>query len=123
MSDVVVGKNSKAINKKSKISAQDWRAYYLKWEQSSMSKMQFCREHGLKKDNFYYWCKRIRDENSSSLSKEFVPVVSRTVETPNSELITVEILFLNQMRLKMSVRESRLISLIREIGDAATIIR
>jgi hypothetical protein len=123
MGNNIVNEAAQKHQIKSSVSADEWRAHYLAWKRSLLSKSDFCVKHGLKKDNFYYWCKRLRDKKSPMQSAAFAPVMSRVTEIAAPELITVEIFLLNQTRLKFSVKETRLISLIQEVCDAATIIR
>jgi transposase len=35
-----------------------WQAHIKSWQQSGLSQVAYCREHGLKKHQFTYWKKR-----------------------------------------------------------------
>lgn len=108
---------------KTPIGETQWRSYYLKWKDSSLSKTQFCKTHQLVTENFYYWAKKFKDENTFSTSNHFVPVVSRNTEPTKIEFINIELLLPNQTCLKFSIKEMRLVSLIQEMCDAVTVIR
>jgi hypothetical protein len=105
------------------IGEAQWRAHYLEWRRSSMSKAQFCKTHQLVIENFYYWARRFQDEEAPSTPNHFVPVISRNSEPTKIELVAIDLLLPNQTRLKFSIKETRLVSLIQEMCDAVTVIR
>ena len=56
-----------------------WALRYQKWQGSGLSKASFCKRHGIKTTNFYFWCTVFRkDPPSSAVSEDpaaaFVPV-------------------------------------------------
>ena len=57
-----------------------WALRYQKWQASGLSKASFCKQHGIKTTNFYFWCAVFRkDPPSDPISGEvssapFVPV-------------------------------------------------
>ncbi|MEJ2452168.1 MAG: hypothetical protein P8047_16150 [Gammaproteobacteria bacterium] len=42
-----------------------WVKRYEKWQSSGQSKADFCRQHGIKASNFYFWCAVLRKDPPS----------------------------------------------------------
>lgn len=53
------------------------------WEQSGMSKKQFCQERNIAPSTFYYWCKKKSEVN------DFMPVKIKeeAVESSSTEVV------------------------------------
>jgi hypothetical protein len=58
-----------------------WQGHILRWRKSQMGIREYCQGHGISKDTFYYWRKRIGSRlptipKSTFLAKasSFVPV-------------------------------------------------
>jgi hypothetical protein len=61
-----------------------WAVRYRKWQDSGQSKASFCKQHGIKTTNFYFWCAVFRKDPPSDPIDEgptaaFVPV---TIQEP-----------------------------------------
>lgn len=55
-----------------------WASRYRKWQASGLSKVSFCKQHGIKTTNFYFWCAVFRKDPPADPNKvataPFVPV-------------------------------------------------
>lgn len=68
-----------------------WALRYQQWQASSQSKAGFCKQHGIKTANFYFWCTVFRKDPPSPPISEgptapFVPV---TIQEPE-HVLTVQ---------------------------------
>ena len=62
-----------------------WASRYRKWQASGLSKASFCKRHGIKTTNFYFWCAVFRkDPPSDPTSGEVhsAPFVPVTIQEP-----------------------------------------
>lgn len=112
--------------KKRQISAAQWLEHYKSWQNTSLSKAEYCRAHHLKSDNFHSWCYRFRKKEAYEAGYEsnvFIPIVAQEPSVDANDKISAEVLLPNAVRLKMSLYPKMLLKLIRELGDAATVIR
>ena len=108
---------------KKTLSEKEKRDYYMAWECSGMDKSRFCKEHGLSLNAFYYWCKLFKSKKSTKL-KQFSPVTIKTAPAnQEQDIIQLEIRLPNQAQLFIKLREKQLISFIKDLCNAVTIIR
>ena len=113
------------------LSKEDWRKHCHGWSKSGLSKTEYCRRHDLSKDNFYYWCKKILPTNKGAASENrlrsnFVPVVSKSASEQRStvnHLVMLELRYPNDLKVNLELSESTMVTLLKELGNAAAIIR
>ena len=73
-----------------------WESHIVKWQQSGLSQLAYCREHQLKPHRFYYWRRRILKPQPEV---SFLPV---TLPADTSrQLRTVRILLPNGCALEL----------------------
>jgi hypothetical protein len=120
-----VAEKSKRKNGDSQTSfrAKEWRDCCLTWKKSSLSKAQFCKAQGLDVKKFYYWCRRFCPENNEAAPTHFVPIVSQEESMDKNTCISLVLLLPNQTQLTFQVAEERLVALVKELSDAAAVIR
>jgi hypothetical protein len=114
-------------SKKIQISEAQWLEHYKSWQNTSLSKTEYCRHHNLKTDNFYSWCYRLKKKEAHGVgykSDAFIPLVAKEeLPAAANDKIIAELSLPNDIRLKMSLHPKMLLKLIRELSDAATVIR
>lgn len=100
-------------------SFEEKRNYFMAWQSSNQSKVQFCKENNISEYMFYKWSKLFTEIGAS----EFTAVTIKEDCTSNTEdLIAVEFKFPNQLKLNISIHRSQLIILIKELSYAPAII-
>lgn len=52
------------------------------WQQSGLSKREYCKEHEINFMTFYSWFKKPRLENSKHAEQKFIPVEVTAIGTP-----------------------------------------
>lgn len=112
--------------KKIQISEAQWLEYYKSWQNTSLSKTEYCRQHNLIIDNFYSWCYRFKkkEERAAHYKRDaFIPIVAKEPPVEPNDKIIAELLLSNDIRLKVSLHPKMLLKLIRELSDAAAVIR
>ncbi len=103
-------------------SEEEKREQYAAWISSGLSKSQFCRERGLKINEFYYWHKCFKKEkikNSAFAAVSTKPGLSNATE----EIVGIEIQLPSQARLTFSLARDQLVSFVQELCHATAIIR
>jgi hypothetical protein len=64
--------------------AEYWSDHIQRWQDSGLSKAEYCRQNHLTKHAFYYWCKKLRhasqDEGSNQDEGSVVPLPFRVVD-------------------------------------------
>ena len=63
-------------------SEKSWQKIINSYEQSSLSKSDFCKENKIQVNQFYYWCNKLRPDlkselhvkNSSTSCGSFIPI-------------------------------------------------
>ena len=119
---------------KRKFSLENKKALYQQWKTSNQTKHAFSKAQGLVKTSFYKWCKKLEREekieeiNQPNHSNAFAPVIHRKkISTAKdldvSEKISLELLFPNQMIVKLQLPMSQVNHLIQEWCHATTVIR
>lgn len=108
---------------KRKYAEEERRSYYTAWKQSKLNTTEFCRMHGISKSTLHSWVRSFEREKSVP---GFTPLIIK--DEPSSKAINkiaLTIAFNNGslQQVSLEVSEHRLVSLIQEIGHAATIIR
>lgn len=105
-------------------SRKEWLSHYQAWEKTSMSKVKYCKAHGLNAGNFYYWCHQIEKVQQEVKSPPFIPLIAKSsLSTEKAEQMTVELLLPGDIRLKVELKSSMLLTFIKELSDATAIIR
>ena len=107
---------------KIQLSEQEKRDYHKAWQKSGMSKTEFCKEHGLKVNELYYWDKRFKEKPTEL--KQFAPVRLKQSQPDDQQNIAqLEIRLPNHTQLLVSLRENQLVTFIQELCNAVTIVR
>ena len=107
---------------KRKFSAEEKRAYYITWKNSGLSLTDFCRSQGISRSALYNWSNQFKKENNQS---DFSPLTMPTNPSATN-LIQLTIHSCdsnNSVQLKVSIPEQRLVSFIKEMCNATSIIR
>lgn len=107
------------------LSAKQWRMHCHDWQKTSVSKAEYCRQHGLEVTQFYYWHQQLLRELHKNTTANFIPVVTAN-DAVVTEQIRVELYFSDRMHLRIELGTGRLLSFIKELkelGDATAIIR
>ena len=87
------------------------------WSTSGLTPMEFCEKHNLANHQFYYWLKKIKQKNQSTVPdarSNFIPVhISKSKEQTETAPL-LELIFPNGKRIKFysSVNFSELRSLV-----------
>ena len=108
---------------KKKYSAEEKRALCVAFKESSLSKVDFCKRHGLSKSALFRWLQEHRDELGGDGNFSPIRLRQPTWQVVSTEAISVELGLPNQLRLSMRLTLGQLSSLIREVSDAAAVIR
>ena len=107
--------------KSKRLTAEEWESHCHAWEKTSLSKAEYCRNHELAKDSFYYRCQRIAKSKPSRTTSDFVPIVQKG--SGSTEKITVTVKFPNLVCLTIMISENKLLDLIKALGNATSIVR
>ncbi len=99
------------------LSAEEKADLYKRWKQVGWSQGRFCKKHGLPLDTFNDWCKQMEVKEPSDFCE-----VSWTTP-PQSEVMTVELTFSNQVSARIQASERQFGFLLREMLNATSIIR
>jgi len=102
---------------------EEKRNYYLAWERSGQSKVEFCDSIGLSRSTFYQWCNKFEAEQTSE-TPTFSPVTVKTAPPQEVEPpVKLEICLSNQTTVCLSMQKTSLISFIQELSHATAIVR
>jgi transposase-like protein len=105
---------------KRKFSVEEKRAYYIAWKDSDLSGGDFCKEHGISKSALYQWSRQFKKGDNQS---DFSPlVISKIPPVTNLTQITINFGD-NSVHLKISIPEHHLVSFIKEMSNATSVIR
>jgi len=99
------------------LSSKEKAELYERWKQLGWSQGRFCKKNGLPLDVFNDWCKQMEEKQAS----DFCEVSWAT--TPQSEVMTVELTFSNQVSARIQANERQFGFLLREMLNATSIIR
>ena len=112
------------INQRSKrkFTEEERKNYYLAWKQSELNTTEFCKTHGISKSALYTWTRHFEKKMNGP---DFTPILIKDSPSLKSiDKIALTIAFnSSSLQVSLEVPEHRLVSLIQEIGHAATIIR
>jgi|ERR1700685_2319826 transposase-like protein len=105
-----------------KFSAEEKRAYDIAWKNSGLSLADFCKSQGISRSALYKWSNQFEKENSQS---DFSPLSLPTKPSAiNMTQLTIHSCDSNNsMELKISIPEHRLVSFIKEMCNATSVIR
>ena len=104
-----------------KFSVEQKRAYYVAWKNSALSLSDFCKEQAISRSALYQWCNQFKKEDSKS---SFSPlVIPPKPPVTNLTQLTIISGCDNSVRLKISIPEHRLVSFIKEMCNATSVIR
>lgn len=80
----------------------EWEARLQNWEDSGLSKAEWCRNHGYKEHQMYYWIQRIyKPEEKPEQKVNFLQVnVSDEIEN-NNEPVGSVLIHINQMSVEV----------------------
>lgn len=103
------------------------------WKKSpGISRKEFCRQQGLSDATFYRWCRKFFPKTKSSHEKlknkkaNWIPInLPQQNNKPSeiSKIITLELLFPNNLKATINVEINEIVDLIKELSNANTIIR
>lgn len=99
------------------LSTEERADLYKQWKQVGWSQGRFCKKHGLPLDIFNDWCKQMEVKQPSDFCE-----VSWTPPL-QSEVMTVELTFSNQVTARIQANEQQFGFLLREMLHATSIIR
>lgn len=67
---------------------QQWQRLLAEQAESSLSIVDFCRQHGLSTSNFYYWRDKLQSKPCADLGNTgFVPVALPEANKPDEHLV------------------------------------
>jgi len=101
----------------SALSSEERTERYKQWKQLGWSQGRFCKKHGLPLDIFNDWCKQKEEKESSDFCE------LTWAAPPQSEVMTVELTFSNQVSARIQANERQFGFLLREMLSATSIIR
>lgn len=110
------------INTKA-LTDEERRRYYGTWKSSGLSKAEFCREQGIPIETFHYWhkCYRKTEAHTGGFSQVHLKQVSTEISYEKG--IELGMRLSNQTQFQMTLSIQQLITLVRGICDAASVIR
>jgi hypothetical protein len=111
-----------------KLSADERRALCQAWKTSSLSQSEFCKQQGVALSSFHQWLSGRRldsvRQNVKNNADDWAEVAIKNSPAPiTEELLLIEMVLPNQIRLKLSIAPSKMNSLIEELSHAATALR
>ena len=93
------------------------------WKISNKSKRDFCKEKNIPIATFFAWCNKLWPEEKKA-SRQLLPVKIKPCDfTDKSDQTEFEIILLNGSKLHFRLATKKIVSFIKELSDAATIIR
>ena len=99
------------------LSSKEKAELYKRWKQLGWSQGRFCKKNGIPLDIFNDWCNKMEGTSSSNFCE-------LTLATPpQSEVMTVELTFSNQITARIQANEHQFGFLLREMLHATSIIR
>lgn len=109
-------KNSQRAERK-QANQKKWQRLLEEWSVSGLSQAAFCREKGIKVNNFYGWYHRLMPRKKTSDKKHFLPVHLPEVKSKGSEACGVTLHFSPTMPLSFSaVDPVMLAGLLKQLG-------
>jgi hypothetical protein len=79
-----------------------------KWRESTRTKKEFCQQQGIKESTFGYWITRSNEKKK----KGFLPLAER----PSGSASSLEIIYPNGVRIKVSAQDLKSISQLISLG-------
>jgi transposase-like protein len=108
-------------NLKRKFSTEEKRSIYIAWQHSDLSLIDFCKLQGISKSAFYKWQNEFKEENSQSI---FLPLTMPQKSDSHMTQLTIRSATSdNSVELKLFIPRHRLVSFIKEMCDATSVIR
>jgi hypothetical protein len=87
-----------------------------KWKESDLLKSEFCMMNKITVHQLRYWLEKYDNDNNSTVSskKHFINLPTDTLNSRNTDLTTVEILYPNGIKINVdeNISESFLIKLL-----------
>jgi transposase-like protein len=106
---------------KRRFSIEEKRTYYIAWKNSGLNLTDFCNENGISKSTFYQWSKLFKRKDNKS---DFSPLVMlKNPPVTNMTQVTIDFCDNTSPQLKISIPEHRLVSFIKEMCNATSVIR
>ena len=116
---------SKPSSNTGSLSAAAWERHIECWKQSEQSKAGYCQSQGLNKDQFYYWNSKLGSKSKAHEQKEgsegFVALSNRP--TGGLSGVKAKIRLSHGIELHCHMDVGTLLVLLKELGDANTIVR
>jgi transposase-like protein len=113
--------NQPNLGSKKKFSEEEKRSYCAAWERSDLNRTAFCMENGISRSALYQWSKQFKKEDSES---GFSPLVMSTkASVTNMTQLTITSGGEDCVQLKLTLPEHRLVSFIKEMCNAITVVR
>ena len=118
-------KNTDSLGRRLKrvFSREDKQRFCSEWENSGLSKFQFCKKKGLSPSAFSLWCRKFFDhKGKTTLKKGWVPLVQKDTSPKSSDLISFEIKLPNGMIFNTSFEPAQFLSFLKNLSNATTAI-
>lgn len=96
---------------------------YREWKSTGWSQTRFCRKHNISLDTFIEWSWQVKNQPASHFC-EVQPIPARPiVGEVIIEAMTVELSFPNKVTARIQANEHQFVVLLREVLNAASVIR
>jgi hypothetical protein len=106
-----------------KLSREQKLKYCEQWEKSGLSKANFCSAQNISIYAFRYWYYYIYSKEKKKPS-QWAPVVTESQCTSQPErMLQIEIVYPNQVMLRVTLSASHAMEFIQELSNAIAIIR
>jgi transposase-like protein len=114
--------NQISRHSKRKFSVEEKRTYYIAWKNSGYSLTDFCKSQGISRSALYNWSNQFKKENiQSDFSQVTMPTKSSATNLTQLTIHSCD--SNNTLQLKISIPEHRLVSFIKEMCNATSVIR
>lgn len=105
-------------------SQEEKQKFCAEWKDSGLSKFRFCKERGLVLSAFSQWCRKFQSHKGKSTSKKgWLALVPKEAASKSRELILFEVKLPNGMVFSTSFELTQLLTLLKDLNNALTIVR
>ena len=116
-------RGSPSIEGKPEPSLEEKTRLYQEWKSTGWSQTRFCRKHSIPLNIFIEWSWQVKKQPTSHFC-EVQPISSRPIASEAIiETMTVELAFPNKVTARIQANEHQFVVLLREVLNAASIIR
>lgn len=98
----------------------EWRARYDSWKESGISAAKWCRNHGLKDHQLYYWIQKFEHDESSVVNEKAhskMEWMTVNVDESITSSTSNEPLFIHFGSISVEVRSGVNLDLVSDIVD------